>query len=140
MLFQKLCQCKSNWDEVILKELDGEWKLLVLDLISTISLPISFFCELSDPTVSATLCGFCDASYGAVVYLVLKTETRSSTQFVAAKTRVAPLQSQTIPFVISTPPLETHCFCTLQSAAPDPISEHKMLYGFPGGSLLDYRK
>ena len=32
-----------------------------------------------------------------VVYFVLKTETRSSVQFVAAKTRVALLKSQTIP-------------------------------------------
>ena len=30
ILFQKLCQCKS--DEVIPEELEGEWKLLVSDL------------------------------------------------------------------------------------------------------------
>ena len=102
ILFQKLCQCKSDWDEVIPEELEGEWKLLVSDLktASPLSLPRSYFFELTDPTVSATLCGFCDAStkaYAAVVYLILKTETRSSVQFVAAKTRVAPLKSQTIP-------------------------------------------
>ena len=33
--------------------------------------------------------------------------------------------------------LETHCFCSQQPAAPDPISEHEMLYRFPSGSLLD---
>ena len=102
ILFQKLCQCKSDWDEVIPEELDGEWKLLVSDLktASRLSLPRSYFSELTDPTISATLCGFCDAStkaYAAVVYLVLKTEIRSSVQFVAAKTKVAPLKSQTIP-------------------------------------------
>ena len=100
--FFKLCQCKSDWDEVIPEELDGEWKLLVSDLktASRLSLPRSYFSELTNPTVSATMCGFCDAStkaYTAVVYLVLKTETRSSVQFVAAKTRVAPLKSQTVP-------------------------------------------
>ena len=71
-----------------------------LKTASPLSLPRSYFFELTDPTVSATLCGFCDAStkaYAAVVYLILKTETRSSVQFVAAKTRVAPLKSQTIP-------------------------------------------
>ena len=49
---------------------------------------------------SATLCGFCDAStkaYAAVIYIVLKTETESVRQFVSAKTRLAPLQGQTIP-------------------------------------------
>ena len=102
ILFQKLCQCKCDWDEVISEELEGEWKLLVSDLkmASPLSLPRSYFFELTDPTVSATLCGFCNASikaYAAVVYLVLKTETRSSVQFIAAKTRVAPLKSQTIP-------------------------------------------
>ena len=43
------------------------------------------------------LCGFCDASqkaYAAVVYLLLRS---GAVKFVAAKTRVAPLQEQTIP-------------------------------------------
>ena len=55
---------------------------------------------MTDPLVSATLCGFCDTStkaYAAVVYLLLKTETHSVVRFVAAKTRVAPLQGQTVP-------------------------------------------
>ena len=102
ILFQKLCLNKSDWDEVIPEDLDAEWKRLVSDLeIATpLSLPRSYFFEVTDPIVSATLCGFCDASikaYAAVVYLVLKTETGSSVQFVAAKTRVAPLKGQTIP-------------------------------------------
>ena len=32
IFFQKLCQCKCDWDEVIPEELEGEWKLLVSDL------------------------------------------------------------------------------------------------------------
>lgn len=55
---------------------------------------------MTDPLVSATFCGFCNASkkaYAAVVYLLLKTETHSVVRFIAAKTRVAPLQSQTVP-------------------------------------------
>ena len=145
ILFQKLCQSKSDWDEVIPEELDGEWKLLVSDLkiAPRLSLPRNYLSELTDPTVSATLCGFCDAStkaYAAVVYLVLKTETRSSVQFVAAKTRVAPLKGQTIPRLELLSALllsKLNCFCPRQSAAPDPIFEHKMLHRFPGGPLLD---
>ena len=82
--------------------MNGEWKLLVSNLKAALPLPLpkSYFFELTNPTISATLCGFCDTStkaYTAVVYLNLKTETRSLVQFVAAKTRVAPLKSQTIP-------------------------------------------
>jgi hypothetical protein len=47
-----------------------------------------------------TLCGFCDASttaYTAVVYLVMKTRGDTHTQFLIAKTIVAPMQSLTIP-------------------------------------------
>ena len=46
------------------------------------------------------LCGFCDASilpYAAIVYLVTVREEDVHISFVTAKTRVAPLQSQTIP-------------------------------------------
>ena len=91
ILFQKLCQCESDGDEVIPAELDGEWKLLVSDLkmASPLSLPRSYFFELTDPIADASLCRFCNAStraYAAVVHLVLKTETRSSVQFVAVKT------------------------------------------------------
>ena len=49
---------------------------------------------------STSLHGFCDASkhvYAAVVYLVIKTPNGPFVRFVASKTRVAPLKSQTIP-------------------------------------------
>ena len=48
--------------------------------------------------ISYQLCGFCDASckaYAAVVYLQMSAGCK--VQFVASKTRVAPLKSQTIP-------------------------------------------
>ena len=85
-----------------MNELVKEWKGLVLDLNGSllVSLPRSYFCGIKEPVTSATLYGFCDAStraYAAVVYLLLRTETDSVIRFVAAKTRVAPLQGQTIP-------------------------------------------
>ena len=102
VLFQKLCQCKSDWDEAISDDLMEEWKGLISDLkvAMPLYLPKSYFYEIADPVTSVTLYGFCDAStraYAAVVYLLLKTETNSVVRFVAAKTRVAPLQGQTIP-------------------------------------------
>ena len=43
---------------------------------------------------------FCDASvqaYAAVVYLVIESDVSTDVKFMVAKTRVAPLQAQTIP-------------------------------------------
>ena len=102
MLFQKLCQGKTDWDEVLSDELVQEWKSLIMNLnvASPVCLPRGYMHDVEGPLISATLCGFCDAStraYAAVVYLRMKTESCTDVKFVAAKTRVAPLQSQTIP-------------------------------------------
>ena len=72
ILFQKLCQLKSGWDEVIPEELMGEWTGLIsdLNLATPVSIARSYFSEINDPLTSATPCGFCDAStkaYAAVV-------------------------------------------------------------------------
>ena len=63
ILFQKLCQCKSGWDDVIPEELIEEWKGLMSDLKETLpmSLPRSYLCGVVDPLMSITLCGFCDS-------------------------------------------------------------------------------
>ena len=102
MLFQKLCGCKCSWDDVISGETLKEWKILVADLqlAVPVSIPRTFFHELDSHLVSATLCGFCDASaraYGCVVYLVLRNNSTVAIQLVAAKTRIAPLNGQTVP-------------------------------------------
>ena len=102
VLFQKLCRDKLEWDESLPEELIGEWNKLVSDLGEggPISIPRSYFHHTNAPATSVTLCGFCDASihaYAAVVYLVTKTDVSTSVQFVVSKTRVAPLQTQTIP-------------------------------------------
>ena len=49
---------------------------------------------------SCSLIGFCDASkaaYAAVIYLSIQNGSVTSTQFVACKTRVAPLKEISIP-------------------------------------------
>ena len=54
--------------------------------------------------VSYTLYGFCDASthaYAAVVYLVIETDAYREVKFIVSKTRVAPLQAQTVPRLLS---------------------------------------
>ena len=101
-LFQKLCQQQLQWDEALPDALQKEWEALVKDLqdSSLVSLPRSYCEGINKDVCSYTLYGFCDASttaYAAVVYLVMKTRNTIQTQFVVAKTRVAPLQTVTIP-------------------------------------------
>ena len=102
ILFQKLCQNKVEWDSTLPEELMQEWKDLVADFREggPVSIPRSYFHNVNGTPLSMTLYGFCDAStraYAAVVYLVLRTEATTTVHFVVSKTRVAPLQAQTIP-------------------------------------------
>ena len=65
-----------------------------------IAVPRNYFDSLNGAQSSTTLCGFCNASkhaYAAVVYLKASTEAGTVFKFVVSKTRVAPIQVQTIP-------------------------------------------
>lgn len=98
VLFQKLCRDRLEWDMSLPEELAKEWNGLVHDLREggPISIPRSYFHQVDRSPTSFTLCEFCDASthaYAAVVYLVITTDLGISVQFVASKTRVAPLQT-----------------------------------------------
>ena len=101
VFFQRLCECKIGWDEILSDELVCEWKMLLDGLQGDISitLPRSYLTGI-ETFNSCQLAGFCDAStqaYAAVVYLVFETENGMVVRFVASKTRVAPLKLQTIP-------------------------------------------
>ena len=102
ILLQKLCRDKLEWDDPLPEDLLREWKELVADLSEAgpILIPRSYLHNIDEDPSSLTLCGFCDAStqaYAAVVYLVLRTNSDVVVRFVVSKTRVAPLQTQTIP-------------------------------------------
>ena len=97
-----VCESKVDWDQTLTGELVQEWKTLISDLQENqpISIPRSYLANVNGEIASYKLYGFCDASfkaYAAVVYLVSKTEEDTFVRFVVAKTRVAPLQAQTIP-------------------------------------------
>ena len=65
-----------------------------------IILPRCYYTGIEGQVVTNELHGFCDASakaYGAVVYLRVVTTSGTFIRFLASKTRVAPLSSQTIP-------------------------------------------
>ena len=102
VFFQKLCGHKTSWDCPLSSELSREWKLLLDDLLQGTPLLMSrsYLAGHNGDIISRHLCGFCDAStkaYAAVIYLVQASEGRTVVNFVTAKTRVAPVQSQTIP-------------------------------------------
>ena len=95
--FQELCKSKLDWDDPLPSELLCKWKRVVAKFHGTvISMPRCYF-HSSESSRKCVLYGFCDAStaaYAAVVYLCVGSD---QAQFVASKTRVAPLSQQTIP-------------------------------------------
>ena len=102
ILFQKLCESKVDWDQPLSGRLLEKWRCLIADLCESqpITVPRSYQAGVQREITSYRLCGFCDASvsaYAAVVYLVLKTDMGHVVKFVTSKSRVAPVQTQTIP-------------------------------------------
>ena len=102
IFFQELCRAKLEWDQTLEGEVLQKWRNLTsaLEEGSPIIIPRYFFGNISQRVDSYHLCEFCDASknvYAAVVYLVIETAAGIHVKFVTAKTRVSPLQQQTIP-------------------------------------------
>ena len=102
MLFQALCEERQDWDQLLTGDLLQRWKTLVTELRSSpaMSMPRCLLDGVPGEVNSFSLRGFCDASkhaYAAVVYLIIETPNGRFTRFVASKTRVSPLKSQTIP-------------------------------------------
>lgn len=101
MLFQEMCIKGIGWDEPLSGELLSKWKSLVSNFQGvTTSIPRCYFNLSERSSTTCSLQGFCDASsgaYAAVVYMKIESETGNTVNFVAAKTRVAPANKQTIP-------------------------------------------
>ena len=96
ILFQELCQARLKWDELLSESMRERWEILLngLRVEKPLRIPRCF-----EPNSSSSwrLIGFCDAlvkAYAAMVYL----ETGEGIfNLVAAKTWVAPIQTQTVP-------------------------------------------
>lgn len=102
ILFQRLCQSKVGWDCDLPGDLLKEWETLLADIKEAIPIciPRSYDYRVEGNPTSYTLCGFCDASkqaYAAVIYLVIESDSNTEVKFLVSKTRVTPLQTQTIP-------------------------------------------
>ena len=97
IFFQELCRFKIGWDGPLPQELELKWKGIVSKFHGTVMLIPRFYFASAGSKQPCSLYGFCDAStvaYGAVVYLHTGND---SIEFVASKTRVSPLHTQTIP-------------------------------------------
>ena len=102
ILFQSLCKAGIEWDEPLNGDLLDRWKLLVSGLLKaeTITIRRCYLDGIIAPVVNYSLQRFCDASllaYGAVLYLKIDTDAGSHVRLLTAKTRVSPVQTQTIP-------------------------------------------
>lgn len=141
IFFQKLCQTKMDWDSPLPDYLVKEWKELVSGGVP-INMPRSYFNDVKEDPTPITLGGFCDASnhaYAAVVYRKAGTDTGASVKFVVSKTRVAPLQTQSIPHfeLLSAFLLSKLIVSVTKSQGNSSEFGYSVLYQFTGHTLLD---
>ena len=100
VLMQEIWVCGLNWDDPLPEEISVKMMSWFAELPMLSKLRIPRCLQLREVT-SATLHAFVDASqnaYGAVIYMRSKHRERNVLlSFVASKTKVAPLQSLSIP-------------------------------------------
>ena len=109
IIFQAICKSKLEWDDPVDSFLHEQWLKLVQDIKKVGVLEAKrhyFHGSTSEDLQRVQLHGFADASekaYGAVVYLRVElTSGTVFTQLVPSKTRVAPINGDTIPRLICT--------------------------------------
>jgi len=92
---------KVEWDEPLTGQSLNKWNTLVGSIKGIVtSVPRCYLWSVGSSSNKCSLHGFCDAScgtYAAVVYVKIETDGGSSVSFVTSKTRVAPVNKQTIP-------------------------------------------
>ncbi|CAG7718239.1 unnamed protein product, partial [Allacma fusca] len=100
ILFQSLWALKISWDEALPSNVVDEWNVYRNNLIAIEAIKIPRHVCTPDPT-SFQILGICDASqraYAAVVYLrTLRITGDSVVRLFTAKTRVAPVNQESIP-------------------------------------------
>ena len=101
LLFQDICAAKLDWDDQLEGEVLLKWKMLLSRMKEPLLLqiPRCYFHGVEEPH-SCELVGFCDASqraYAAVVFMKIGSAGKGAVRFVASRTRVAPMNSLTIP-------------------------------------------
>nr|CAI5839781.1 unnamed protein product [Callosobruchus analis] len=101
LILQRLWKLKIDWDDYIPDQLSLEFSKSVNDLKNLKAVSIPRHVLLPSSNLIIELHGFADASqfaYGACVYLrCSNNQNEVKTSMLSAKSRVAPLKSQTIP-------------------------------------------
>ncbi len=101
-LFQVLCMEKTGWDDALQGDALNLWTSTIKELesLNTVRIPRCYFDQALHP-IETQLHAFSDASnkaYAAVIYTRTTYENgKVQVRFVASKTRVAPVKTQTIP-------------------------------------------
>jgi hypothetical protein len=101
-IFQLLCKDKLNWDDLIPPALASIWNKFLEELKSLreVRQPRFVFHLNFHSGIRFKLHRFCDSSkevYSAVIYLRFVCSKSAKVSFLAAKTKVAPLKTITIP-------------------------------------------
>ena len=104
VLFQLVCKEGVGWDDALPQQFLDEWNRWIsgAEKCTIFEVPRCYDSRISNDDARIRLIGFSDASkkgFAAVVYLRVASDTdeQVSVNMVASKTRVAPLQEQTIP-------------------------------------------
>ncbi|KAL1419403.1 hypothetical protein MTO96_005138 [Rhipicephalus appendiculatus] len=98
MLFQELWTLGLEWDALLPPGVSERWEKWIDNLhhLTAITLPRRYACQME----AAELHIFTDASaraYGAVAYLRGERDGKTTVNLILAKTRVAPLKTQSLP-------------------------------------------
>lgn len=100
VLMQDVCIAIGGWDDRVPEEILSRWKQYCASLTDLPRIQIRRWLGLREGTLGE-IHGFCDASeraYAACVYVRLRDETgRVRMQLIAAKTKVAPIKTISIP-------------------------------------------
>ena len=104
IIFQSVCKSKMSWDDPVEMFIHEQWLKLTQDLkmVGVVQLNRHYFHGKSlSELQSVQIHGFADASeraYGAIVYLRVElTDGTVFTELVTSRTRVAPINGDTIP-------------------------------------------
>ena len=101
ILMQDIWKLDVDWDDPLPDDTLQHWISIAADLETASSTSYPRFVGAPDPSnASYELHVFCDASasaYGAAVYLTVISDDHRTTNLLFSKSRVAPVQAQTIP-------------------------------------------
>jgi hypothetical protein len=101
ILMQKLWLERTSWDECVSSELEEEWRQIRADFVNVKDIRTDrWLCTTSSEEENIQIHGFSDASmraYAAAVYIRTENHGNITTKLIAARTRVAPLKTISLP-------------------------------------------